>query len=259
MNTKSLAPLRLAAAFLILAVLACSFLQAATVVPTVQPTNSPTSLPPTATSVPTATPPPTETPDLAATKTAAGLQARIQGYVKNGYLASDQGSFVQLQDSTDSFAKKNYLRYSSAGYDSQVKNFAVWAHVGLTSASPVNYPEYSGCGFTFRVNDAGDAYTLMVIKDRVLMTACRNNTCKEVGKTRGSGRLGYQGDFEASVDLIVNDTDARVLVDNQLIGEYTLSSDYLTDPGYLGYSIISGTNKDYGTRCTYNNAGLWIP
>ena len=91
------------------------------------------------------------------------------------------------------------------------------------------------------------------------MTSCRNHTCREVGKTRGSGRLSYEGDFSANMELIVNDTDVHFLVAKQSIGEYTLSSDYLTDPGYVAYSIISGTNKDYGTRCEFSNAGLWIP
>jgi hypothetical protein len=99
----------------------------------------------------------------------------------------------------------------------------------------------------------------MVTKDRVLLTACRTHLCSEVGKTRGSGRLSYEGDFEANVELIVNESDVHFLVEGQPIGEYTLSSDYFTDPDYFGYIQISGTNKDYGTRCEFSNAGLWIP
>ena len=60
------------------------------------------------------------------------------------------------------------------------------------------------------------------------------------------------------MELIVNDTQAYVLVDGEFIGEYTLSTDRLLDPGYLLYSIISGTNKDYGVRCEMTNSNLWI-
>ena len=91
------------------------------------------------------------------------------------------------------------------------------------------------------------------------MNSCRNGFCYELGKTHGTGRLGYESDFEANVELIVNETDVHFLVDGQPIGEYTLSSAYTTDPGYISYGIWSGTNKDYGTRCDYSNVGMWIP
>jgi len=37
-----------------------------------------------------------------------------------------------------------------------------------------------------------------------------------------------------------------------------LFTEKLLNPGYLLYSIISGTNADYGTRCEITNAGLWV-
>ena len=123
----------------------------------------------------------------------------------------------------------------------------------------VNYPQYSGCGFVFRQKENGDAYTAMVIKDRVLMTSCRNGRCYEVGKTHGTGKLGFPEQFEADVELIVMDLNATVLVDGQSVGEYSLSQDFLTDPGYFGFSIVSGTNRDFGTRCDFSNSGMWVP
>jgi hypothetical protein len=209
--------------------------------------------------LPTATLLPAETPDVAATQQASDLQTRIQGYVQNGYLTSNQGNFFNLKDATFDLAKMNYFNFQDSGYEDKTKNFAAWAHVKLSSASAVNYPQYSGCGFTFRFNDKGDSYSAMVVKDRVLVASCRNRSCSEVGKTRGSGRLSYEGDFEANVEVIVNESDVHFLVEGQPIGEYTISSDYLTDPGYVAYGMISGTNKDYGTRCEFSNAGLWIP
>jgi hypothetical protein len=256
MKKNRFGPIGLASVVLIFASLACNALQAST--STAIPMNTSTSLP-TATASPMTILLPTETPDVSATQQASDLQTRIQGYVKNGYLTSNQGNFSNLQDATFDLAKMNYFNFQDAGYEDQTKNFAAWAHVKLSSASAVNYPEYSGCGFWFRLNDNGDGYAAMVAKDRVIVASCRNSSCREVGKTRGSGRLDYEGDFEANVELIVNDTDVHFLVEGKPIGEYTLSSDYLTDPGYFAYTQISGTNKDYGTRCEFSNAGLWIP
>jgi hypothetical protein len=49
-----------------------------------------------------------------------------------------------------------------------------------------------------------------------------------------------------------------VLVDDNLIGEYTLSQ---SQPlrGKLGLTVLSGTNKDYGTRCEMTDLHAWIP
>ena len=53
---------------------------------------------------------------------------------------------------------------------------------------------------------------------------------------------------EADFTLIVKGHYAYVLVDEAVIGEYTLSQSQPVR-GNLGLTILSGTNKDYGTRC----------
>jgi hypothetical protein len=258
MKKNHINPIWSASILLILALLACSSFQMLT--PTAAPTiaSTTTSLP-TSTARPTYTPVPTATLDVVATQQALDLQSRIQRYVQNNYLNTDQGSFFKIQDNTFALAKMNYLDFEDAGYKDTIKNFAAWTHIKLSSAAAVNYPEYSGCGFAFRENNKGDGYVAMVNKDRMLMAACRNGSCNEVGKTRGSGKLGYPDEFEADFELIVNELQATVLMDGQFVGEYSLSNDFLTDPGHFSYSIISGTNRDYGTRCDFNNSGLWIP
>ncbi len=225
------------------------------------PTSAPTatSNPPTATIPPSATPKPTATPNLAATQAMDDILTKIKGYVADGYLASDQGEVVDLDDASLTMAKLNYLDIQDTGYQHRVKDFVVWTDLTVDSAAVVNYPEYSGCGFMFRLQDNGDAYTAMVTKDRVLLTSCRSSHCYELGKTRGTGRLQYENEVKAHMELIVNDVSAYVLVDNQLIGEYSLSTDFMTDPGFFAYTIISGTNKDYGTRCEFKNSQLWLP
>jgi hypothetical protein len=60
------------------------------------------------------------------------------------------------------------------------------------------------------------------------------------------------------MELIVNEDHAYVLVDHEFIGEYTLLSEKMLDPGYVLYSMISGTNAGFGTRCEITNAGLWV-
>jgi len=232
----------------------------ATPLPTSTDTPLPTSTP-TETKQPTKTPVPTKTPDLAATKIVEDALANVQRYYEDGYLSSTDGNLYPLDDLTLSMAKKNYLDYDYAGFDNQILDFAVWADVKWTNAGPVNYPEYSGCGFSYRFNDSnGDSYTAMVTNDSVLLTYCDSSVgyCGRVGKTRGRGTLSLSNPASVHFEFIVNNNQAYALVDGEFIGEYTLSQDKLTNPGYFLYSIISGTNKDFGTRCEFANANLWV-
>jgi len=259
MNIKRLS-FHLALVVLVLAALACSVGAPA---PTATPIPTNTPLPPTDTPVPTAvptdTPLPTKTPNLAATQAVEDAMAHVQNYVENGYLPDQNGSLFALDDYSREMAKINYLDFGFAGIKNLMKNFAVWGHVKLESAKLVHYPEYSGCGFSFRFNpDNSDGYTAYVTNEMVLLTYCRLHRCGQIGKTTGSGKLSLSNPDEVDMELIVYDTKAYVLVDGEFIGGYTLFSDKMLDPGLLLYSIVSGTNKDYGTRCEITDAHLWV-
>jgi hypothetical protein len=79
-----------------------------------------------------------------------------------------------------------------------------------------------------------------------------------VGPTRGTGKVKFTTPAEANLTLIVKGAYAYVLVDGELVGEYTLSqSRQLT--GDVGLTILSGTNKDYGTKCEMTDIHLWTP
>lgn len=227
-------------------------------------TQVPAAIPATATVTPqpTATARPTATPNLAATQTAKETADRIQGYVDNGYLPDTKGKLSPLMDFNKEVAKKNYLSFDLAGPEDAIADFAAWGDMKWSSAAPVSCPEYSGCGFGFRVRDNGDAYNAMLTNDRVLITDCSaapGRRCGEVGKTRGPGKVKFGNPAEAHFELIVNQKSAYVLVNHEFVGEYSLFQDKLTDPGYFLYSMISGTNKDYGTGCEITHGGLWIP
>ena len=123
------------------------------------------------------------------------------------------------------------------------------------------YPEHSGCGFSFRISPTNyDGYTAHITNESVLVTYCNESIhkCGQLGKTRGTGTLNLPNPAEAKLELVVNGTQAYVRVNGEFIGEYTLFTDKMVDPGYILYSIVSGTNADYGTRCEITNGGLWV-
>lgn len=63
---------------------------------------------------------------------------------------------------------------------------------------------------------------------------------------------------EADFTLIVKGITAYALVDGELVGEYTLSQSRILQ-GDVGLSLLSGTNKDYGTKCEMTNIRIWTP
>ena len=80
--------------------------------------------------------------------------------------------------------------------------------------------------------------------------------------TRGTGRVDFGNPFdqpvEADFTLIVKGTSAYVLVDGELLGEYTLAQSKNLRGG-LGLTLLSGTNKDFGTRCEMTDIHVWTP
>jgi hypothetical protein len=254
MKTRSTAQVFLSL-FLFL-VTACSLgAPAATPTPTLVPST------PTNTLRPTSTPRPTATPNVAATQMMEDVHNKVASYKEAGYLNSADGNFFKLDDYFREMAKKNYLDVDFAGYENLIKNFAVWGHIKMQSAREVSGYEYSGCGFSFRINPTNfDGYTVHLTTTSVLMSYCDSSigSCGRIGKTTGTGKVDLPNPTEADMELVVRDTQAYVLVNGEFVGEYSLFTEKLIDPGYLLYSIISGTNAEYGTRCEISDAGLWI-
>ena len=237
---------------LVLASLACS--PGVSAEPTEIPaTNTPQPLP-TNTAEPTFTPKPTATPNIIATevsKRKAELSGLIREYYNAGYLPSVEGEFFVLPDFDEDWAQIKYYRWWRM--DLSASTFVMSGHLSWSSA--IEYPDISGCGFAFGASEI-EAFAVFVDKDRILFV---NANGDEVGKTRGSGRVSFSLPAEADFTLIVNaEADkAYALVNGEFIGEYPLNQDKIIS-GQIGYSILSGTNKDFGTHCEITNAGLWI-
>ena len=247
-------------AFISLVSLACSTL--ATDIPptgTPQPTATRT-LVPTATLTPTNTPRPTRTPNLAATQRADEINAEAQSYFEMGYLSTAEGSFVEYDDFKSEWAQLGWYQWSILG--DRARDFFMSAHLKWSSA--YRNADTSGCGFVFAVQENGDHYAVFLDRTEILFLDSDSayNYSRRVGLTRGTGRVrfGNPADqpVEADMTLIVIKAYAYVLVDGEVMGEYSLSQSKLLK-GNLGLTLLSGTNKDYGTRCEMTNIHAWIP
>jgi hypothetical protein len=264
MNTKKTMPLISWLLVLILVSLACSTLAAQpTSTPASTDTPEPTSTitdTPTNTPRPSPTPRPTRTPNLAATQRYEDFNAQAQKYFDLGYLSSAEGEFLEYDDFSYDWAQLGWYNWVPLG--ETVTDFYINAH--FTWSSAYRNADTSGCGFIFAIQDNGDHYAVFLDRSEVLFLNADSATSfsRPVGLTRGTSRVNFDNPFdnpaEADFTLIVNGIYTYVLVNGEVTGEYTLAQSKILR-GDVGLSILSGTNKDFGTRCEMTDIHVFIP
>jgi len=212
---------------------------------------------PTKTSRPTSTPRPTMTPNLAATQHMSDLNGEAQGYFDEGYTSSADGRFMEYDDFKEEWAQLGW--YSWWVLDQNAKDFYMTAHFKWSSA--YRSADLSGCGFAFAIQEDQDHYAVFLDQSKVYFVES-TDYYRAFSPTHGTGRVDFENPFdqpaEADFTLIVKGTTAYVLVDEELIGEYTLAQSKNLRGG-LGLTLLSGTNKDFGTRCEMTNIRVWTP
>lgn len=221
---------------------------------TIVPTS--TALPaPTMTVVPTNTPRPSATPNLAATQKYEAVNQEIQSYYDLGYVARADGNIQELDDFSVEWAQLGWYQWYPLG--KEVSDFSLSAHFKWMSASKT--ADESGCGFAFAIQPDFGHYAVFLDRNKIIFLdadSSYGSYARSVGKTSGSGRVKFDNPAEADFTLIVNGIDAYVLVDKELIGKYTLAKSRILQ-GDVGLTVLSGTNKDYGTRCEMTNIHLF--
>lgn len=239
---------------LILISLACGTAQP-TPVNTPEPTVTNTAVP-TNTPLPSPTPQPTPTPDLAATQRAEELNTEVQSYFDKGYLTTTDGRFIELEDFSYDWAQLGWYNWLPLG--ESATDFFLSGHFKWDSA--FKNSDISGCGFIFSLQENDDHYAVFLDRSKVffLITNRARGFSSPVGPTRGTGLVKFDYPAEADFTLIVKDHSAYVLVDGEVVGEYTLAQSRPMH-GNLGLTVLSGTNRDYGTRCEMTGLHLWIP
>ncbi len=253
------------------ALLIIMFVQLACSLSAPEPTSTPAStntpqptatitLTPTNTPRPSPTPRPTKTPNLAATERIEGFNAETQGYFDKGYLKTTAGKITEVDNFTYDWAQLGWYNWQQL--NTKTSDFYMTAHFKWSSA--FRNAEESGCGFIFAIQENGDHYAVFLDRSGIVFLNADQTSgySKDVGLTRGTGRVKFDNPadkpVEADFTVIVNDTYTYVIVDGEVVGEYTLAQSKILK-GNLGLSLLSGTNKDYGTRCTMTDIHIWTP
>jgi hypothetical protein len=184
------------------------------------------------------------------------LLAEAENYFDLGYIETTDGRFREFEDFEYEWAQLGWYKRFLLG--TTVRDFYITAHVAWESA--FQNADQSGCGIAFANQEDGEHYAVFLDRSRVLFLDADNrfNGARLMGTTRGTGKVNFTPPAEADLTLIVIDSYAYVLVDGELVGEYTLSQSRNLR-GDLALTVLSGTNKDYGTRCTMTDIHVWTP
>lgn len=229
--------------------------------PTPEPTDTPVptatiTATPTNTPRPSPTPRPTKTPNLAATQRIEAFNAETQKYYELGYLTTNNGTIREMDDFSYEWAQLGWYSWFSKRL--YVSDFYISAHFAWESA--YRNADESGCGIVFAIQPNKEHYSVFLDRTKIVFLDADNrySYSRDVGRTRGTGSVRFDMPAEADFTLIVKGAYAYILVDGELIGEYTLSQSRNLR-GDIGLSVLSGTNKDYGTKCKMTNIRAWIP
>lgn len=189
---------------------------------------------------------------LLATVQAQPVFDNVQKLYEEGQISSTEGNFYFLADFTQSWPQINFFRFWYT--DLQPKDFVLRADISWESASSTANWFNSGCGFGFRVDEEFQNYyvVFLTMDGFVKMSRWKNGVRTSLGRSY-YGTVGTPSG-SAEMMLVVEGDILMVFVNGKRVHR---RSDSTLESGYVTYSLVSGTNKDYGTRCTFSNVGLW--
>jgi len=191
----------------------------------------------------------TATAVVAATQQASDMAAVVTSLYDDGTITRNTGKYYTFQDFEESWAQLGWYNSWSLGIDPT--NFVLRAHSSWEMATRT--PDPSGCGFVFRISEKGDHFMVFLANTGyVWIQMIKNKIYTKLGQA-----------YAAKVDPIKGEADIMLAVDGTKFsfyvnGERAIQVENQNLPeGALGLTLVSGTNKDFGTRCQMTGIELW--
>jgi len=186
-----------------------------------------------------------------ATVQAQPMLDAVQKLVADGYLSKSDGVFHALDDFDESWAQLNWYRFWDTDYSPS--DFVVRANAKWVSASRTADWWNSGCGFVFREQSEDNHYLAYLGLDgRVYFSAFRKGVFVDLGGAT-YGKVDVP-EGEAQIMLVVAGDKFVFFVNDKRVYSKT---DRSFKSGALALTLLSGTNKDFGTRCHMTDIELW--
>lgn len=207
---------------------------------------------------PTRTPLPSPTPNITATAQIQNWYSQIEDYYDKGYLDIKDWQLRRIDDFDADWAQIDWFNSWFLG-ESTSGNFVFSVHYKWSSDTKT--PNPSGCGFIFGIHTASHYYAVFLTSSELKFFTVDlhpSSNMERLGLTRGTGKVQINEPTEADFTIIVNGQYSYVIVNDEMVGEYTLPKN-MDSSGSIAGSVLSGTNKGYGTRCEMTEMRLWKP
>ncbi|NIS79511.1 MAG: hypothetical protein GTO14_04725 [Anaerolineales bacterium] len=188
---------------------------------------------------------------VAATAEASSLYAKVRQLAADGHISTTRGTYHRLPPFNESWAQIYWYQWWYTRFSPS--DFVIRADAAMDSAAPYA-DSASGCALVFREEDSENHYLFIVNMyggvglDRVY----KGRMSRVGGGSYGSGSVRTE---DLHFLLAVDDEKFTAFVDNEKV--FTLHDTTLTS-GNLALSLLSGTNRDFGTKCRMTNIELWI-
>jgi len=176
----------------------------------------------------------------------------IRKLQEEGKVKSFEGDYYRLDDFAVEEAKINYFFPYLTGYSAE--NFVLETNLYWVSASMnANWP-LSGCGLIYGFQNMDDLDFTFLGLDGYIRTLrwAEDGAHWFAFKKWGKPNLP---EGQAKFLIAVYDHRFSLYVDDVFTNSVY---DGIYKPGEIAYSLVSGTNKDFGTRCEFSNTNLWI-
>lgn len=162
------------------------------------------------------------------------------------------GKFYTHKDLSRAYANINKATYNTIADD--VKNFAVSMDVSWESATETPNINYAGCGVMFRyVRNTAAINAVLRMNGNLTLSASR------YGKRILSKKYYYgHANIEATHNLTVvaNGDNVKIYIDGKLYADERDIS--ITRSGGLYFMTVSGSNRDWGTRCVFTKVNYYV-
>jgi hypothetical protein len=181
------------------------------------------------------------------------LESIVMDLENSGYLTSSAGKLVELNSYENEWAQLNWYTWRRVYFD--LSNFVLRTNAKWEYASDIANWWDSGCGFVFREKDVDNHYLVHLDMDGIArLTRVKHGYHNRIGVSGDRYPVVKPAD-SANLMLVAEGYDIRFFVNGL---EMLYRQDMGHDSGDLGLTLLSGTNKDFGTRCSLTDVELWI-
>ena len=174
----------------------------------------------------------------------------LQQLEENGTIPLSEGQITSYGDFFDNYTNMGTAKYYTI---TEADHFVLSSKISWLSAFSAPNGAVSGCGFIFGAGSDAKNY---------LMASIRMNGNIYFNGFNNGNRLSYGQQYvttpsiqgEGYLTLVVEGSSVSIYFKgNQIFNR----SDVVIPGNSLGFAILSGTNKDFGTQCTFEDIFLY--